>query len=126
MLQSGNVYSQFTEVGLGVGGAVYYGDLTLDNAVDNIKLVRPNVGVFISHHFDNRWAVLAGLLGLPTELAAALGYCAVFGTATNTLLAPIFIGYEVFGSSIIQYAIPVLIIAYFVNRKQTIYGMQMK
>jgi hypothetical protein len=61
MLQSGNVYSQFTEVGLGVGGAVYYGDLTIDKAVDNIKLVRPNVGVFISHHFDDRWAVLAGL-----------------------------------------------------------------
>lgn len=71
-------------------------------------------------------AVLAGLLGLPTELVAALGYCAVFGTATNTLLAPIFIGYEVFGSSIVQYAIPVLIIAYFVNRKQTIYGMQVR
>jgi hypothetical protein len=61
MLQPGNVYSQFTEVGLGVGGAVYYGDLTIDKAVDNIKLVRPNVGVFISHHFDDRWAVLAGL-----------------------------------------------------------------
>lgn len=29
-------------------------------------------------------AVLAGLLGLPTELVAALGYCAVFGTATKT------------------------------------------
>ncbi|HFU3985248.1 TPA: chloride channel protein [Streptococcus suis] len=71
-------------------------------------------------------AVLAGLLGLPTELVVALGYCAVFGTATNTLLAPIFIGYEVFGANLIPYAIPVLAIAYLVNRKQTIYGMQVR
>ncbi|HEM3703175.1 TPA: chloride channel protein [Streptococcus suis] len=71
-------------------------------------------------------AVLAGLLGLPTELVAALGYCAVFGTATNTLLAPIFISYEVFGANIIPYAIPVLAIAYLVNRKQTIYGQQIR
>ncbi|HEM3682849.1 TPA: chloride channel protein [Streptococcus suis] len=71
-------------------------------------------------------AVLAGLLGLPTELVAALGYCAVFGTATNTLLTPIFIGYEVFGANLIPYAIPVLAIAYLINRKQTIYGMQVR
>lgn len=71
-------------------------------------------------------AVLAGLLGLPTELVAALGYCAVFGTATNTLLAPILIGYEVFGWNIIPYAIPVLALAYLVNRKQTIYSMQVR
>ncbi|HEM5998530.1 TPA: chloride channel protein [Streptococcus suis] len=71
-------------------------------------------------------AVLAGLLGLPTELVAALGYCAVFGTATNTLLAPIIIGYEVFGANLIPYAIPVLALAYLVNRKQTIYGQQIR
>ncbi|HFI0254329.1 TPA: chloride channel protein [Streptococcus suis] len=71
-------------------------------------------------------AVLAGLLGLPTELVAALGYCAIFGTATNTLLAPIFISYEVFGANLIPYAIPLLAIAYLINRKQTIYGMQVR
>ncbi len=61
MLQSGNVYAQFTELGIGIGGAVYYGDLTLDSPVDNFQLVRPNFGAFISHHFDERWAILAGL-----------------------------------------------------------------
>ncbi|MGV3080474.1 chloride channel protein [Streptococcus sp. 32226D021BW] len=71
-------------------------------------------------------ALLAGLLGLPVELAAALGYCAVFSSATNTLLAPILIGYEVFGWNIIPYAIPVLALAYLVNRKQTIYGQQIR
>lgn len=34
---------------------------------------------------------------MPVELCAALGYAAVFGSATNTLLAPILIGCEVFG-----------------------------
>ncbi|MDW8742562.1 chloride channel protein [Streptococcus sp. ZY1909104] len=68
--------------------------------------------------------VLAQWLGLPPELVAALGYCAVFGTATNTLLAPILISYEVFGSAILPYALPVLGVAYFLNRKQTIYGQQ--
>ncbi|WP_105117406.1 chloride channel protein [Streptococcus suis] len=71
-------------------------------------------------------ALLAGLLGLPVELVAALGYCAVFGSATNTLLTPILISYEVFGWNIIPYAIPVLALAYLVNRKQTIYGMQVR
>lgn len=70
--------------------------------------------------------LLAGLLGLPVELIAALGYCAVFGSATNTLLAPILISYEVFGWSITPYAIPVLALAYLVNRKQTIYGQQIR
>ncbi|MCK3942911.1 voltage-gated chloride channel protein [Streptococcus suis] len=70
--------------------------------------------------------LLAGILGLPIEFVAALGYCAVFGSATNTLLAPILIGYEVFGWNIIPYAIPVLALAYLVNRKQTIYGVQVR
>lgn len=30
-------------------------------------------------------------------VCAALGYAAVFGSATNTLLAPVLIGMEVFG-----------------------------
>lgn len=70
--------------------------------------------------------VLSQWLGLPSELAVALGYCAVFGTATNTLLAPILISYEVFGPAILPYALPVLGIAYFLNRKQTIYGQQIR
>lgn len=70
--------------------------------------------------------VLAQWLGLPPELTAALGYCAVFGTATNTVLAPILISYEVFGPAILPYALPVLGIAYLLNRKQTIYGQQIR
>ena len=42
-------------------------------------------------------AVLASVFGLPVPLCAALGYAAVFGSASNTLLAPALIGAEVFG-----------------------------
>lgn len=41
--------------------------------------------------------VLGSLLGLPGVVCAALGYAAVFGGATNTLIAPMLIGLEVFG-----------------------------
>lgn len=42
-------------------------------------------------------AVCAPWIGLPASLAVACGYLTVFGAATNTFLAPIFIGGEVFG-----------------------------
>ncbi len=68
--------------------------------------------------------LLGSILGLPVELCAALGYAAVFGSATNTLLAPIFIGIEVFGAA---NAVPftiVCVIAYALNRNRSIYTAQ--
>ena len=55
-----------------------------------------------------------------------LGYAAVFGSATNTVIAPILIGLEVFGS---QNAIPLVVdclLAYMVNGNHSIYGAQVK
>lgn len=54
-------YGQFSEVGIGFGGAVYYGDMSLDEAVDNFKMVRPNIGLFASQHFNDRLAVQIGV-----------------------------------------------------------------
>lgn len=68
--------------------------------------------------------VLAGLLGMPVELAAALGYAAVFGSATNTFLAPMFIGVEVFGYAYFPYFFLVCAAAYFCNMNQSIYTAQ--
>ena len=48
-------------------------------------------------------AVLGNLFGIPVELSAALGYAAVFGGGTNTLLAAIFIGGEIFGYDYLPY-----------------------
>lgn len=69
-------------------------------------------------------AFLGSLLGLPTALAAALGYTAVFGSATNTMLAPIFIGVEVFGFSYLPYFFVVTAFAYVFNGNKTIYAAQ--
>ena len=69
-------------------------------------------------------AVLAPILGLPISLVAGLGYLSVFGSSTNTLLAPIFIGIEIFGpANAIPYAI-VMAFAYIINHKTSIYGQQ--
>jgi len=70
--------------------------------------------------------VLGSALGVPPVVCASLGYAAVFGSATNTVIAPILIGLEVFGS---QNAIPLVVVcllAYMVNGNHSIYGAQVK
>lgn len=68
--------------------------------------------------------VLAPWLGLPAQLAAALGYAAVFGSATNTFLAPIFVGLEVFGATNATAYFIVIAFAYMVSRRHSIYTKQ--
>ena len=70
--------------------------------------------------------VLGSALGVPPVVCASLGYAAVFGSATNTVIAPVLIGLEVFGS---QNAIPLVVVcllAYLVNGSHSIYGAQAK
>ena len=67
---------------------------------------------------------LAGFFNLPAELVAALGYISVFGSATNTYLAPIFIGGEVFGYQNLPAYFIAATFAYVVNRRQSIYALQ--
>lgn len=69
-------------------------------------------------------ALLAAPLHLPLALAAALGYAAVFGSATNTLLAPILIGCEVFGAQNLPAFVVVCAVAYAVNGNRSIYALQ--
>ena len=69
-------------------------------------------------------AALAPLLGLPALLLAALGYAAVFGAATNTLLAPVFIGAEVFGYQYLPWFFAVCALAYVFSGDSSIYGGQ--
>lgn len=68
--------------------------------------------------------VLGGLMGLPVPLVAALGYAAVFGSATNTLLAPTFIGAEVFGFAYLPHFFVVCAVAYLFNMDKSIYALQ--
>lgn len=68
--------------------------------------------------------LLAGLFGLPVGLVAALGYAAVFGSATSTFLGPILIGCEVFGFTHFPYFFIVCAVAFSLHRQHSIYGAQ--
>lgn len=68
--------------------------------------------------------ILASALGLPVLLVAGLGYAAVFGSATNTLIAPILIGVEVFGPEHVVWFAIICMIAFACNGNKTIYGKQ--
>lgn len=68
--------------------------------------------------------VASTILGLPIEFTAALGYAALFGSATNTILAPIFIGVEVFGYEYLPYFFVVCALAYVFNGNKSIYTAQ--
>ena len=69
-------------------------------------------------------AVVATIVGVPFPLAAALGYAAVFGAATNTLFAPIFIGAEMFGFDTLPAFFIACTVAYLCNGGQSIYGQK--
>ena len=69
-------------------------------------------------------ATSAVIFGLPFPLAAALGYAAVFGSATNTLWAPILIGCEVFGFGSLPAFFIVCVTAYVCNGNQSIYNQK--
>lgn len=67
---------------------------------------------------------ISGLVGIDSLLCAALGYAATFGGATNTLLAPIFIGCEVFGFRYLPAFFIVCAVAYLFNMDKSIYTLQ--
>ncbi len=69
-------------------------------------------------------AIIAPVFGLNPLFVAALGYCSVFGAATNTFLAPIAIGMEVFGYQYFPFFFVVCAIAYIVNQNESIYALQ--
>lgn len=71
-------------------------------------------------------AYIGPLFGVPFTLAAALGYIAVFGSATRTLFTPIFIGIELFGFSCLPYYLVVCIFARLTNPNHSIYTSQRK
>ena len=70
--------------------------------------------------------VLAIILNIPVVLVSSLGYASVFGSATNTLLAPMFIGAEVFGYEYMPYFVVCCALAYVFNGNVSIYSAQRK
>ena len=68
--------------------------------------------------------IIAPVFGLNPLFVAALGYCSVFGAATNTFLAPIAIGMEVFGYQYFPFFFIVCAISYIANQNESIYALQ--
>ena len=64
---------------------------------------------------------IASMFGMPVALAAALGFAAVFASASNTLWAPILIAGEIFGFNCLPAFFIVCTIAYICNGGQSIY-----
>lgn len=64
---------------------------------------------------------VAGMFGMPLPLAAALGFAAVFASASNTLWAPILIAGEIFGFDCLPAFFIVCTVAYICNGGQSIY-----
>lgn len=109
------------------GEPILAGDWVLKFALTVITLAAGYQGGEVTPLFSigaSLGVVLGGLLGLPVELTAALGYAAVFGSASNTLLAPILIGAEVFGYAYLPCFFAVCTVAYLFNRNRSIYTRQ--
>lgn len=67
---------------------------------------------------------LAPLAGVPVPVAAAAGYCAVFGAASRTLLAPALIASEVFGWEFLPFGLLCCAAARVCSGGATIYPAQ--
>ncbi len=67
---------------------------------------------------------LSSVLTINPNLLAAIGFCVVFGAASNTPLACIVMGAEIFGHHILPYLIVAMIIAQIVSGKESIYSAQ--
>jgi H+/Cl- antiporter ClcA len=67
---------------------------------------------------------LAPFMGLPPTFCAALGYAAVFSSATNTFLTPVTIACEIFGFTYMPFFFLVCAIAYAFNGHRSIYCNQ--
>ena len=64
---------------------------------------------------------IASMFGMPVALATALGFAAVFASASNTLWAPILIAGEIFGFNCLPAFFIVCTMAYMCNGGQSIY-----
>jgi H+/Cl- antiporter ClcA len=69
-------------------------------------------------------ATLAGVLGVPVELLAAVGFVAVFAAATNTPLACTIMGLELFGAGVLPYLAVGCVVAYVFSSHRGIYTAQ--
>ena len=71
-------------------------------------------------------AAAGELLGIPAQAAACLGYAGVFGAATNTVIAPVVLGCELFGGASLPYMAVVCVAAYLFNFGKSVYNQKVR
>lgn len=111
------------------GGVIYSYDWLLKGLLTILTLSLGFVGGEVTPLFAmgaSLGAALAPVFGLDPMICAALGYASVFGAGTNTWLAAIMIGIEIFGFAWFPYFFLVCSVAYLVNRNQSIYTLQQR
>lgn len=109
------------------GGDIYYWDWLLKLLLTVLTLACGFQGGELTPLFvigATLGAVLATALGLPVALFAAMGCVAVFGAATKTLLTPIFIGAEVFGTQGLAFYALAVMVAFIISGHYGIYTKQ--
>ncbi len=111
------------------GGTLYWYDWILKAVLTILTLSSGFIGGEVAPLFaigTCLGSLLAPLFGLPAEFVMALGYAAVFGSGTNTLLAAILIGCEVFGYGMLPCFFVTCIMAYLFNWNKSIFTSQQK
>lgn len=122
---SGSGYSLIEEAF--TGGEIYWYDWLLKILLTVITLAAGFKGGEVMPLFSIGTTfgfIIGPLLGIPTMLSAALGYAAVFGSGTGTLIAPVLVGGEIFGWEYTPLFIAVCLTARIVNEGYTIYSGQ--
>lgn len=71
-------------------------------------------------------AAVGPWLGIPPQAAACLGYAAVFGAATNTLITPVILGCELFGGASLPFMAIVCVAAYLFNFGKSVYNQKIR
>ncbi len=69
-------------------------------------------------------SVLAGVLGIPLELAAGVGMAAMFAAASNTPLALSIMAVELMGAHAFPHVVVVCVVAYLLSGQRSIYPAQ--
>ncbi|KXT86295.1 Chloride channel protein [Streptococcus oralis] len=109
------------------GGTIYFYDWFLKLLLTTFTIAIGYQGGEVTPLFaigSSLGVVLALLLGLPLPFVAALGYVAVFSSATSTLWGPSLIGCEIFGWTYFPYFFLVCFVARFFKKEISIYGAQ--
>ena len=111
--------------GINAAGAAIHGyDWIIKFAVTILTLSAGFIGGVVTPLFAigaTFGIFVAGMFGVPLPLAAALGFAAIFASASNTLWAPILIAGEIFGFNCLPAFFIVCTMAYMCNGGQSIY-----